>query len=622
MRRRRFAWIAGVVALAAVGSAAWLSAQSVPADQKPALPASRAELKPVDADDRMLKAPPLITVNADGTATVAFDTMIPAPAGRVYVGVLNPSTAIDTPFFPVAVRESIKEPATAHTVSIDLKRIESWLPAASKDGVREGDAFVRIETYDSRTGSARYFETRVHFANQSGRYEKRTTILLGPVIDQITPSSALVSWNSDLPSGGLVELWSADGARKLGEFSVATPSTHPIVKMTGLKPAGRYAYRVMVADPTTGRMVNVTRRYPFTGTPAPGAGFKFVYMSDGRPASGGGFINFNGVNGAVQPRLMADGYRRGAAFGLYAGDLSGGYTASVENFGMMLDTWKHLNDPVAHEMPIYEGFGNHESLHDFFVDAAGNRYSTDRMTGTSSEREFAVRVVNPGNAPEPEVRDGVTGPPYQGTVYSFDYGGSHFVMLNLDYWLTVGGPSRNQSLAWKLLGGNREGYLMEKQLAWLDADLAAARKRGVAHIFIAGHEPVMPVGGHVGDAMWWRGLDDPSLPSGDVGAMRGKFLTIANRYRVTAMMFGHEHLYARIMIDATFDARVTKPIVQFVSGGAGAPFYAQDESAPWTKAVKKFAATNHYLLFSVSPAGVTFEAIDLDGRVFDSGPIR
>ena len=38
--------------------------------------------------------------------------------------------------------------------------------------------------------------------------------------------------------------------------------------------------------------------------------------------------------------------------------------------------------------------------------------------------------MNPSNAPEPEVQNGVTGPPYVGNVYSFDYGNSHFVMLN------------------------------------------------------------------------------------------------------------------------------------------------------------------------------------------------
>jgi hypothetical protein len=589
---------------------------------QPALPASLADLKPVEFDDRMLKAPPSITINQDGTGEVVFETAVATPPGRLYVGALNPSTAIDTPLFSLSVRELNTEPSTSHRVSIDLRRLDSWLLPAGKNGVREADAYVRIELYDSRTATARYFEARVHFAVVNGRYEKRTSVVLGPVIDQVTPSSALVSWNTDIPAAGVVELWTGDAARKLGEFKTPTPSDHPVVKIEGLKPGVRYQYRVLVFDGADGAVASTGRLYRFTAAPVSAGSFKFMFMSDGRPSSGGGFNNFNGVNAAVEPRLMADGYRRGSAFALYAGDLTAGYTSSVDNFRMMLDTWKHLNDPVAHEMPIYEGFGNHESLHNFYVDARGNRYSTDRLGESSSEAEFAARFVNPGNAPEPETRNGVVGPPYKGTVYSFDYGNSHFVMLNLDYWFTVGGPSRDTGLVWKLLGGNREGYVMANQLAWLDRDLAAARKRGVANIFIAGHEPVLPVGGHVGDAMWWRGLDDATLPSGDVLTMRTKFLAIANRYGVTAMMFGHEHIYARLMIDHTIDKQLTRPIVQFISGGAGAPFYPQDTSAPWAKAVKKFAPTSHYLMFTVSQSGVTFEAIDLDGRTFDSGVIR
>jgi len=633
---RRILCRAGIAAMVVMAmTVTWLGAQGIqppaekPASQPqakqappPALPTSLADLKPVEADDRMLKAPPSITINPDGTAEVSFETAVATPAGRLYVGTLNPSAAIDTPLFPLSVREAIKEPATVHRVTIDVRRLDSWLPPAGKDGVREGDAYVRIELHDSRIAAARYFETRVHYASLKGQYEKRTTVVLGPVIDQVTATSALVSWNTDSPAPGVVELWTGDAARKLAEFKTSAPAGHPVVKIEGLKPGGRYKYRVLVSDPADGRVVNTGRLYPFKSAPVPGSSFKFVYMSDGRPASGGGFVNFNGVNAAVTPRLLVDGYTRGSEFALFGGDLTGGYTSSVDNFRMMLDTWKHVTDPVAHEMPIYEGFGNHESLHNFYVDALGNRYSTDRLGDISSEGEFAARFVNPENAPEPETRDGVVGPPYKGTVYSFDYGNSHFVMLNLDYWFTVGGPSRNTSLAWKLLGGNREGYVMANQMAWLDRDLAAARKRGVVNIFIAGHEPVLPVAGHVGDSMWWRGLDDATLPSGDVLTMRTKFLGIADRYRVTAMMFGHEHVYARLVIDKTIDKQLTRPIVQFVSGGAGAPFYAQDMSAPWANAVKKYASINHYLMFSVSAAGVKFEAIDIDGHVFDSGVIR
>ncbi|MCX6550382.1 MAG: metallophosphoesterase [Acidobacteria bacterium] len=599
-------------------------AQSAPAAQGSPKPASIADLTPLQQDDRLFKAPPVIEINADGTGAITVETMVAAPGIRAYIGTLNPHTRLDTPFFPTAVREDLKgASATAHRVPMSVRSLDGWLPPATDGSPREGEAYVRLEAYDPRTAAARYFETRMHYAVTNGRYERRTTVLLGPSVDLVTTSTAVISWNTDRPAFGRVELWTADGKTKVGDFSgAAGPSLTHVVSVTGLKAGTAYRYRALVTDQADGPVVCTGRFYTFRAEPPRATPFAFMFLSDGRPGTGGGFINFNGVNAEVAPRLIADGYRRGGAFALYGGDLTSGYTSSVEHFGMMLDTWKHVNDPVGHEMPIYEGFGNHESLHAFYRDASGSRYSTDRTGDVSSEGEFARRFVNPENGPDAEVINGVTGPSYKGTVYSFDYGNTHVVMLNTGYWFTIGGPAADRSLALKLLGGNRGGYIMKNQMAWLERDLAAARKRGVVHIFVAGHDPLLPVGGHVSDAMWWNGLNDASLPSGDVVAMRDRFVAILDRYRVTALLVGHEHLYARVVADKSVVPGLTRPIVQFVSGGAGAPFYAQDESVPWARAIKKFAASNHYVLFKVNGPVVEFEAIDLDGRVIDKGVLR
>jgi len=623
-RRWLFAGVAAVASASAmlawlatdVGALAPLSAQAQ------SLPTSIADLKPTEQDDRLVLAPPTIGIRPEGALDVAFDTAVPTPACRLYVGVLNPSTALDTPFFPAAVKETLKEPATSHRLAASVKSVESWWPKADASGLREGDVYVRLELYDSRTGAARYFETRFHAASMKGQYEKRPSIVLGPVVDQVTTTSVLVSWNADQPVAGRVELWSAtEPGQKIADFKAA-PSLHPVVTVNGLKAGARYRYRVLLADPGDGRVVHTGKLYPFRAAVAAGTEFKFVFESDGRASLGGAFANFNGVNADVTPKLFADGYRRGAHFGVFAGDLVNGPTSSVENQRMMFSTWKHVNDPVAHSMPIYEGMGNHEGLQRFYLDAANVRYATARVGDGSAEAEFAAHFVNPGNGPQPETRDGVTGPPYKGVVYSFDYGNSHFVMLDSDYWFTNGGASRETGLVWKLLGGNREGYLMANQLAWLEQDLAAARKRGLAHVFVMQHEPPLPIGGHAGDGMWWRGLNDPAQPSGDVVAMRDRYLTILSKYGVVAVLAGHEHVYGRLQVDGAVAKAVTKPFVQIVSGGAGAPFYAQDENVPWAKSVQSFASTYHYLLITVSGPRVTFEAIGLDGRVFDSGVIR
>ena len=622
----------------------WLSAQAVqtapPAVQAttaqaaaaqaqapaPALPASRADLKPTETDDRLIAAPPEFEVGADGASKLTFTTLVPTPACRVYLGTLNAFTMLDTTFYPVTIRETLAAGATAsttHTITVDLKRLDGWLPAAAGDAPREGEAYLRIEAFDPRTSAVRYFERRVHYALAGGRYDARPTMLYGPALDLVTTSAATVSWDMERPTMGKVEVWSADGSVKVGEFSSGDEAaTRHIVKVTGLRARQTYKYRVLVRDRADGPVTHTGRFYTFRTAPIVGGAFSFSFLSDGRPPAGGGIVNVNGASGTITPRLIADGYRRGADFTLYGGDLQNGGTSSSENLSMMLDSFRLLNDPVAHVMPIYEGIGNHEIVWDYLVDAQNTRYSTAKAGERGTERLFAGRFVNPSNAPDPEVQNGVIGPPYLGNVYSFDYGNSHFVMLNTDYWLTSGGPASDRTLGLKILGGNRNGYLMANQLAWLDKDLAAARQRGLRHIFVAAHEAAFPIGGHVGDSMWWNGLNDKTIPAGDVVDMRTRFLTIVDRHRVTAIMFGHEHSYARVVVGPEIDRALTRPITQFVSGGAGAPFYAQDEKAPWSASIRKFAATNHYVLFTVAGNEVRFETIDLDGRVIDSGLLR
>jgi hypothetical protein len=94
-----------------------------------------------------------------------------------------------------------------------------------------------------------------------------------------------------------------------------------------------------------------------------------------------------------------------------------------------------------------------------------------------------------------------------GTVYSFDRGNAHFVVTN-QYIDTSWG-----------------GYT-EKQLQWLQADLAATRQ---PFSFVFGHEPAFPIGAHVNNS-----LDaDPDV--------RDRFWKILSDNQVQAFFCGHTH---------------------------------------------------------------------------------
>jgi hypothetical protein len=151
---------------------------------------------------------------------------------------------------------------------------------------------------------------------------------------------------------------------------------------------------------------------------------------------------------------------------------------------------------------------------------------------------------------------------------------------------------------------------MDGQLAWLDADLAAARERGQRHLFVYTHEPMFPNGGHTGDAMYWGG----EIP--EVLAMRDRLAEILSRHGVLAIMHGDEHNYCRMLVDREICAPVTTPFWQIISGGAGAPFYNQEET-PWTGNVAVFNTVNHFVLFEVSGDDVTVWAIADTGEVLD-----
>jgi hypothetical protein len=119
--------------------------------------------------------------------------------------------------------------------------------------------------------------------------------------------------------------------------------------------------------------------------------------------------------------------------------------------------------------------------------------------------------------------------------YSFDYGNSHFVGLDVP-------------------GGDVD-TITEEQIAWLDNDLTAAQGRGLTHAFLFWHGPIYYVDGHISTA--------PAA-----------LITVLNKHPiVSAAFFGHEHLVAYTHIDSSRISDVTHPFEEFISGAAGARLY-------------------------------------------------
>lgn len=145
--------------------------------------------------------------------------------------------------------------------------------------------------------------------------------------------------------------------------------------------------------------------------------------------------------------------------------------------------------------------------------------------------------------------------PSWGHWYSFDVGDVHFVMLDSN------------------------AYDSDKQLAWLESDLATARARGVRAIFATAHDGPYSRGYHRGN----RYAAEHYVP-------------VLTRHRVTMMFSGHDHLYQRGEIDG---------FRYIVTGGGGAPLYSVRcgvKRRPRCKVrdgMQHVAKAHHYVMLSV-----------------------
>jgi 3',5'-cyclic-AMP phosphodiesterase len=116
-------------------------------------------------------------------------------------------------------------------------------------------------------------------------------------------------------------------------------------------------------------------------------------------------------------------------------------------------------------------------------------------------------------------------------VYSFDFENSHFVVLASD------SPDMHK--------------INEEQRSWLEKDLAASKKDNT---FVFFHEPAFPVNSKVGESL------DKNTEERDA------LWQIFDKYNVTAVFNGHEHIVSRRKIDSSVFPGAKNAIYQFVFG--------------------------------------------------------
>jgi predicted MPP superfamily phosphohydrolase len=589
---------------------------------------TRQDLKPVKYREYIFTDWPSMKADGPGLQlTLVFHTRIPTLPSSIHAGFMFPSEKLAYPSFGKTFIE--EKPAAGgavndHQVRLDLARMHRQLDneELKKKGL---DIYYLIELWNPEKQSVEYYQGKQRMRNEGGRLKLLPTVVEGPFVNLVTCNSAVISWYTDVPTGGEVLL----SAKQHRDDIVRR--RHEI-RLTSLNPNSIYDYTVKIIDDKESYALP---SYSFRTAPHPGSPqkFRFVFMSDSRAGAGGGIEDFAGFNKPALKQFFLDAHAHLSDFIIFGGDLIDGYCSEAKDIKSYFHQWKTAVEPVGHYVPIYTAIGNHEFVGDVYQAERNEKkveFFCDRTGDDSLEAIFAHEFVNPdSDYPQPETRNGKKGPDYRETVYSFDYANTHFSVLNSDYWYSGITSSFDRALtaeALKILGGNRAGYLMTNQLTWLEKDLKAARERKMEHLLVILHEPPFPNGGHSDSSMFWgrkenghwSGLNDPAQPLGDVTAMRNRFLGIVSHYNVLALFCGHEHNYSRLLMDSSVDKTITRPAWQIISGGGGAPYYFnQEKDLPWSHNVKSFTAEQQYCLIEIDGKKVTYTVYSPTGEVLD-----
>ena len=253
--------------------------------------------------------------------------------------------------------------------------------------------------------------------------------------------------------------------------------------------------------------------------------FTFVVFGDNRPASPDLPLP------DVFRQIVGEVRRLHPAFVITTGDLIYG---SVKDQALVQKEYDEAM-PLVRQVgvPIYFATGNHE------------------MRGVPANQALYRRNVS------------------DRLYYSFNYGNSHFVVLDTD-----------------LVG--QEHKVAGTQLAWFTRDLARVQGR-VRHIFVFEHQQPYPVSLHIGSSLDVHPAD------------RDRFQAVLEKYHVEALITGHEHLY---------DDSVHGGVREIIAGGAGAPLYPSSRGGSF----------HHYLVVTVD-GDHTFLSVVKPGAVFGADDV-
>lgn len=500
----------------------------------------------------------------------------------------------------------------------------------SEDWTDTGKFVLRVVLRLENLGSDRRLGMYDIFAwikKTGDRIELLPTLTEGPLICKSTsdsPGSLVIAYRTSVPVDSKVII---EGVR---EFAPDEKTNRAEIKITELKPDTEYKYYLLIGDIRS-------KVYSFRTPPPVGKGsVKFVYLGDSREGVGADEETLMGVNAKILERELSMAYRMGARFMIQGGDLINGYTTNKKDFITQMRAYKQIVSGFWHLRPIFPGIGNHESLLNYYHDPQRKNVFIDKQPykTDSAEAVFADELVNPVSGLQPH---DPRLPTYDETVFSFKYGPVKIISFNNNYW---------RSTHPQEYGGCPQGYIFENQVEWIRKEVKEGENDpGIKHIILFAQEPVFPNGGHVGDTMWWNGNNNVrayirDAATGELKPERKGIIEIRDSLldifhssgKVAAVLGCDEHAYHKMLVsnkvpignlssdDLDGNGIICEkgepcsprkslkyPVWYIISGGAGAPYYAE-EPTPWNKYWKQQPETDRYYYYSSQWNFFLFEA--------------
>jgi acid phosphatase type 7 len=316
------------------------------------------------------------------------------------------------------------------------------------------------------------------------------------------------------------------------------------VKLAGLKPGTHYLYRV-------GNETGWSELRTFVTSLANVSEFKFLVFGDSQS------VNYDVWRTTLQQAYQAN---PDAAFLINVGDL-----VDVGQDYAQWNAWFDAARGVIDTISAMPATGNHES----YTPERGN-YSLPVF--------FTAQFKLPPNGPAGLI----------GQTYSFDYGDTHFVMLD----------SQECEEARFLPD------MLERQKRWLEKDLAATDKKWKL-VFL--HRPPYH-----------------RKSAGSNENIRRAFVPIFDQYHVDIVFNGHEHVYARtypLHSDVVVDS-AAKGTIYVTTGRSGTKTYKDMSANDWDEVFHNPLDEPNYITVEVRGSVLSVKAFKQSGILLDTWTIN